>query len=35
MTEMVSMPTENRVTTNGPDPDKMILSEHLADGERD
>ena len=33
--EMVTMPTENMVTTNGTDPDKMILSEHLADGERD
>jgi len=35
MTEMVTMPTENMLTTNGTDPDKMILSEHLADGERD
>ena len=35
MTEMVSMLMEGMVTTNGPDPDKMILSEHLADGERD
>jgi len=35
MTEMVTMPTENMVLTNGPDRGKMILSEHLADGERD
>ena len=33
--EMVSMLMEDMVTTNGTDPDKMILSEHLADGERD
>jgi len=27
--------TEDMIMTNGMDPDKMILSEHLADGERD